>query len=109
MAAVDDFFFAAGEASAEALDDFFVVVVELFFVDEVLAGAAAIGCSFFCASSVLQAFKNAIAAIAVIKLKTVVFIGVVKLKESRECRSAPCRASLKMGNQGPIFSFILKP
>jgi len=64
---------AAGEASAEAVDDF--LVVELFLVDEVLAGAAAIGSSFFWADSFLHEFRKASAASAVINVKTVVFIG----------------------------------
>ena len=71
-----DFFFAAGEASAEALVDFLVVELFLVVVDEpcvVVEVEAAIGSSFFWAWQPTNAS-------AVIKVKTVVFIGMVKLK-----------------------------
>ena len=87
------FFFAAGEASVEAVDVF--LVVELFLVVEVpwvvLAVEVAMGSSFFCA----QDARNATVASAMTKVKTDVFIGVVKLMEHRECRSMVCRASIK--------------
>ena len=66
----------AGEASAEALVDF--LVVDFLAVD---AGAAAIGSSFFWALSLLQELRNASIATAVINVKTVVFIGLVKLND----------------------------
>jgi hypothetical protein len=73
------FFFAAGEASVEAVDVF--LVVELFFVVEVpwvvVEVEAAIGSSFFCA----QEPRNATVASAIIKVKTDVFIDVVNLNE----------------------------
>ena len=75
------FFFAAGEASVEAVDVF--LVVELFFVVEVpwvvLAEEVAIGSSFFDAHEL----RNATVASAMTKVKTDVFIGVVKLNELR--------------------------
>jgi hypothetical protein len=48
----------------------------------VLAVEVAIGSSFFWAELLLQELRNPTIASAVIKVKTDVFIGVIKLKES---------------------------
>ena len=63
---------------------------------------AAMGSSFFCAHEL----KNATVASAVIRDKTVVFIGVVKLNEPRECRSSARRASTKNPS---VFAFPILP
>ena len=98
-------FFAAGEASVEAAVELFLVV-EVFFVDAALVvvpvDVVVAASSFFW---VWQP-KSAVTASAVIKDKTDVFIGLVKLNEHRECRSAPRRASIKISPFSfPIFSF----
>lgn len=91
-------FFAAGEASVEAEVDVFLVVVLFLVVDApwvVVEVEAAIGSSFFWAWQP----ANAVIVTAVIKAKTDVFIRLVKLNESRECRDACPRARLK----SPVF------
>ena len=87
-------FFAAGDASVEAVVDF-LVVVPVFFVVVALVVVpveVAVVSSFFW---VWQP-RNAVSISAVIKDKTDVFIGLVKLNKGRECRSARRRASTKM-------------
>ena len=84
---------AAGEASVEAVV-FFEVEAVLFFAVVALVVVpvdVAVVSSFFW---VWQP-RNAVNISAVIKDKTDVFIGLVKLNEDRECRSPPRRASTK--------------
>lgn len=76
---------AAGDASVEAAV-FFVVVVFLAEVDVawvVVAPVDVIFSSFFCDWQP----RKAVSISTVIKDKTDVFIGLVKLNEGRECRS----------------------
>lgn len=71
-------FFAAGEASAEAVDVF--LVVELFLVVDVpwvvVAVEAPVGASFFWAVVFLQELSSASVASAVIRVTRDVFIGI---------------------------------
>ena len=76
---------AVGDASVEAAV-FFVVVVFLAEVDVawvVVAPVDVIFSSFFCDWQP----RKAVSISTVIKDKTDVFIGLVKLNEGRECRS----------------------
>jgi hypothetical protein len=99
--------FFAGDAEAEASAEvevdaevFFVVevflaVVDLPWVDVpwvVVAPVDIVVSSFFCDWQP----RKAASVSAVIKDKTGVFIGLVKLNYGRECRSQPYRASTKM-------------
>ncbi len=87
-------FFAAGDASVEADVELFFAV-EVFLVEVALVVVpvdVVVASSFFW---VWQP-RNAVNASAVIKDKTDVFIGLVKLNESRECRSMRFRASIKI-------------
>ena len=72
-------FFLAGEASAEAVEDFLVLVVELFFVVDVPWVVEAVPPPVVpCTFSFFWAWQptKAATARAVIKVKTDVFIGV---------------------------------
>ena len=83
---------------------FFVVEVFLAEVDVAWVVVVAAGSSFFW---VWQP-KKAASVSAVIKDKTVVFIGLVKLNEHRECRSSCRRASIKIAPFSlPNFAFFL--
>ena len=85
---------AVGDASVEA-DVFFVVEVFLAEVEVawvVVAPVDVVASSFFW----LWQPRNAASVSAVIKDKTDVFIGLVKLNEGRECRSIRRRASIKI-------------
>jgi len=96
------FFFAVffgdadGDASVEAdAEVFFVVELFLAVVDVacvVVAPVDAVASSFFCDWQP----RKAASVSTVIKDKTGVFIGLVKLNENRECRDAPPRASIKI-------------
>jgi len=94
---------AAGDASVEAdAEVFFVVEVFLAEVDVawvVVAPVVAVASSFFCDWQP----KKAATISTVIKDKTGVFIGLVKLNEGRECRSWRPRASTKIAP----FSFLI--
>lgn len=79
-----------GEASAEVVLVFLPVFV-LVVPARVVVVEVAMGSSFFCAHEL----RNATVASAMTKVKTDVFIGVVKLNEHRECRYRVCRASIK--------------
>jgi len=86
---------AEAEASAEADEVFFVVEVFLAVVDVawvVVAPVDAVASSFFCDWQP----RKAVIVSTVIKDKTGVFIGLVKLNEGRECRSPRERASTKI-------------
>lgn len=83
---------AAGDASVEAAV-FFVVVVFLAEVEVawvVVAPVDVVASSFFCDWQP----RKAVSISTVIKDKTDVFIGLVKLNEGRECRSRRPRASI---------------
>lgn len=85
---------------------FFVVEVFLAEVDVawVVAPVVAVVSSFFW----LWQPRNAASVNAVIKDKTDVFIGLVKLNEHRECRSSCRRASIKIAAFFlPNFAFFL--
>ena len=86
------FFAADGDASVEA-DVFFVV--DFFVVD---AAWVVVPVDVIEVSSFFWDWQPRKAAIvsAVIKDKTGVFIGLVKLNENRECRDASPRASIKI-------------
>ena len=96
------FFFAVffgdadGDASVEAdVEVFFAVELFLAEVDVpcvVVAPVDVVASSFFCDWQP----RKAVSINTVIKDKTGVFIGLVKLNEDRECRSLPERASTKM-------------
>jgi hypothetical protein len=105
-----------GEASAFFfllnLEDGEVVaeVVLVFFPVFVLVDPArvAVGAVVPIVSSFFWAWQptNAAIATAVIKVKTDVFIGVIKLNEPRECRSCPRGASTKIRRfLSSLFSF----
>ncbi len=100
-------FFGDADGDASALADvevFFVVEVFLAEVDVACVVVVAAGSSFFW---VWQP-KKAASVSAVIKDKTVVFIGLVKLNEHRECRSSCRRASIKIAAFFlPIFTFLV--
>lgn len=97
------FFFAVffgdadGDASVDAdAEVFFVVELFLAEVDVawvVVAPVDVVASSFFCDWQP----RKAVSISTVIKDKTGVFIGLVKLNEGRECRSLRERASTKMG------------
>ncbi len=110
-------FFAAGDGEAEASAEvevdaevFFVVEVFLAVVDApwvdvpwvVVAPVDIVVSSFFCDWQP----RKAASASAVIKDKTGVFIGLVKLNKGRECRSRPDRASIKICRVSPFKSVI---
>jgi hypothetical protein len=96
------FFFAVffgdadGDASVDAdAEVFFVVELFLAEVDVawvVVAPVDVVASSFFCDWQP----RKAASVNAVIKDKTGVFIGLVKLNEGRECRSSRERASTKI-------------
>ena len=79
-----------GDAVAEVVLVFLPVFV-LVVPARVVVVEEAMGSSFFCAHEL----RNAKVASAMTKVKTDVFIGVVKLIEPRECRSRVGRASIK--------------
>jgi hypothetical protein len=92
---------ADGDASVEVdAEVFFVVedflaVVDAPWVDVpwvVVALVDVVASSFFCDWQP----RKAASVSAVIKDKTGVFIGLVKLNKGRECRSPPYRASTKI-------------
>ena len=88
-------FFAAGEASVEAAVELFLVVAVFFVVVALVVAPVDV---VLAASSFFWVWqpKSAVTASAVIKDKTDVFIGLVKLNESRECRYTRFRASIKI-------------
>jgi hypothetical protein len=98
---------ADGDASVEADVDVFFAVEVFFVVDAawvVVPVDVAVVSSFFW---VWQP-KKAASVSAVIKDKTDVFIGLVKLNEDQECRSSPARASIKnLSFFLPNFHFLL--
>ena len=111
------FFFAVffgdadGDASVEAdAEAFFVVELFLAVVDVacvVVAPEDVVASSFFCDWQP----RKAASVSTVIKDKTGVFIGLVKLHQGRECRSAHDRASTKIavfffqiGRFSPVIS-----
>jgi hypothetical protein len=97
---------ADGDASVEAdVEVFFAVEVfaAVFFVEVAWVVAPVVPAAVVVSSFFAQEVTNAAIANAVIKDKTDVFIGLVKLNENRECRSAGGRASTKIACLSAIF------
>ena len=96
-------FFFAGEASAEAVDVFLVVELELFLVVDVpcvvVALVVACGFSFFWAWHP----TNAATASAVTKVKTDVFIELVKLNERENVDPVVAEQARKF----VLFAFLI--
>jgi hypothetical protein len=95
---------AEGDASVEAdVEVFFEVEVFLAEVDFAWVVVPVVAAAVDVSSFFAQEVTNAAIASAVIKDKTDVFIGLVKLNENRECRSAGGRASIKIACVSATF------